>query len=85
MKAQIEVLSAEERTQVHERSLKLLATSGVRILSERGRQILKNAGAEGDINSDIVRFPRPLDRRSTEACTPKIQTGRTPSRIGIWK
>jgi trimethylamine---corrinoid protein Co-methyltransferase len=45
---------------VHERSLKLLATSGVRILSKRGRQLLKNAGAEGDPNSEIVRFPRQL-------------------------
>jgi trimethylamine--corrinoid protein Co-methyltransferase len=75
MKTQIEVLSAEERDQLHERSLKLLATSGVRILSERGRQILKNAGAEGDVNSDIVRFPRPLIEESLKLSPRKFKLG----------
>ncbi len=67
MKTQIEVLSAEERNQIHERSLKLLATTGVRVLSKRGRQMLKNAGADGDDNSDIVRFPRALVEEVIEA------------------
>jgi trimethylamine--corrinoid protein Co-methyltransferase len=75
MKTQIEVLSAEERNQIHERSLKLLATSGVRILSKRGRQILKNAGAEGEINSDIVRFPRPLIEESLKLAPRKFKLG----------
>ncbi len=60
MKAQIEVLSPNERTQVHERSLNLLATTGVRVMSVRGRKILKDAGADGDATSDIIRFPRAL-------------------------
>jgi trimethylamine--corrinoid protein Co-methyltransferase len=75
MKTQIEVLSAEERNQIHERSLKLLATTGVRILSKRGRQILNNAGAEGDINSDIVRFPRPLIEESLRLAPRKFKLG----------
>jgi trimethylamine--corrinoid protein Co-methyltransferase len=75
MKTQIEVLSAEERNQIHERSLKLLATTGVRVLSKRGRQILKNAGAEGDIDSDIVRFPRPLIEESLKLAPRKFKLG----------
>jgi trimethylamine--corrinoid protein Co-methyltransferase len=75
MKTQIEVLSAEECSQIHERSIKLLATTGVRILSKRSRQILKNAGAEGDTNSEIVRFPRPLIEESLKLAPRKFKLG----------
>jgi len=64
MKSQIQVLSDSECVEVHERSLKLLATTGMRVLSERGRQILKNAGAHGAPNSDIVLFPISLIEES---------------------
>jgi len=75
MKTQIEVLSEEERNQIHERSLKLLATSGVRVMSKRGRQILKNAGAEGVVDSDVVRFPRPLIEESLKLAPRKFKLG----------
>jgi len=58
--AQMRVLSDEELLEVHERSLKLLATTGVRVLSETGRKVLKDAGADGSPNSDIIFFPRNL-------------------------
>jgi trimethylamine--corrinoid protein Co-methyltransferase len=75
MKTQIEVLSAEERDQVHERSLKLLAGTGVRVLSKRGRQILKNAGAEGNANSDTIRLPRALVEESLKLAPRKFKLG----------
>lgn len=75
MKAQLRVLSDEERVQVHERSLKLLATTGVRVLSERGRQILKNAGAEGTASSDILRFPARLIEESLKLAPKKFTLG----------
>jgi len=75
MKTHIEVLSEEERNQIHERSLKLLATSGVRVMTKRGRQILKNAGAEGVVNSEIVRFPRPLIEESLKLAPRKFKLG----------
>jgi trimethylamine--corrinoid protein Co-methyltransferase len=56
----IQVLSEEERHQVHERTLGLLARIGVRVDTARGRRILKQAGAEVDEASKIVRFPRTL-------------------------
>lgn len=75
MKAQIQVLSTDERTQVHERSLKLLATTGVRVLSERARQVLKAAGADVNAASHIVRFPRSLVEESLKLAPWKFSLG----------
>lgn len=75
MKAQLQVLSEEERTQVHERSLKLLATTGVRVLSEGGRNILKGAGADVDDTSHIVRFPRALIEESLKLAPKRFSLG----------
>jgi trimethylamine:corrinoid methyltransferase-like protein len=44
----LRVLSEDEKTQVHERSLKILAQTGVKVNTAKGRQYLKNAGAEVD-------------------------------------
>ncbi|MBN1148189.1 MAG: trimethylamine methyltransferase family protein [Anaerolineales bacterium] len=60
MQTHLQVLSEDERSQIHERSLKVLATAGVRVDSTRGRQILKAAGGQVDENTRVVRFPRSL-------------------------
>jgi len=60
METDLRVLSDNEIEQVHERSLSLLATTGVRVDTERGRKILKEAGADVDNRTNIVRFPRSL-------------------------
>lgn len=75
MKAQLKVLSEEELTQVHERSLNLLATTGVRVLSEKGRKILRNAGADVNNDSHIVRFPRTLIEESLGLTPKKFKLG----------
>jgi trimethylamine--corrinoid protein Co-methyltransferase len=75
IKTQIRVLSEDERIQVHERSLRLLATTGVRVMSERGRKILKNAGAEGSANSDIVLFPGTLIEEALKLAPKKFSLG----------
>ena len=69
------MLSADERVQVHERSLKLLATAGVRVLSERARRILGNAGAEVDESIHIVRFPRELVEEALRLAPRKFKLG----------
>ena len=56
MRTRLQVLSEDERDQIHERSLKILAQTGVRVDTARGRQILKEAGAQVDENTHIVRF-----------------------------
>jgi trimethylamine--corrinoid protein Co-methyltransferase len=60
MKTRLQVLSEDERHQVHERSLHILANTGVRVDTERGRQFLGRAGAEVDEETHIVRFSQGL-------------------------
>ena len=56
MQTRLQVLSEDEKNEVHERSLKILARTGMRVDTARGRQILKEAGAQVDENTHIVRF-----------------------------
>jgi trimethylamine--corrinoid protein Co-methyltransferase len=58
METNLRVLSDNEVTQVHERTLSTLAVIGVRVDTERGRKILKKAGADVNPHTHIVRFPR---------------------------
>jgi len=64
MEPLLRVLSEDEKTQVHERSLKILAETGVKVNSAKGRQYLKGAGAEVDENSKIVKFPSSIVEES---------------------
>jgi len=56
----LQVLSEDQRAQVHERSLSVLSHTGVRVDTAKGRAILEDAGAEVDRSTCIVRFPRTL-------------------------
>jgi trimethylamine--corrinoid protein Co-methyltransferase len=58
MQAHLQVLTEDEKAQVHERSLNILARTGVRVDSAGGREILKAAGARVDETSHIVRFTK---------------------------
>ncbi|HNK64320.1 MAG TPA: trimethylamine methyltransferase family protein, partial [Anaerolineales bacterium] len=58
METDLRVLSENEIAQIHERTLSILATTGVRVDTARGRKILKKAGAEVNTNTNIVRFSR---------------------------
>ncbi len=60
METLLRVLSENEKTQVHERTLKILAETGVKVNTAKGRQYLKDAGTEVDENSKIVKFPRAM-------------------------
>jgi len=64
MESLLRVLSEDEKTQVHERSLKILAETGVKVNTAKARQYLKDAGAEVDKNSKIVKFPRAIVEES---------------------
>ena len=66
MRTLLQVLSENERAQVHERTLSILAKTGVRVDTARGRQILKDAGARVDENTNIVRFPPSLVQESLQ-------------------
>jgi trimethylamine--corrinoid protein Co-methyltransferase len=60
MRTHLQVLSEDERDQVHERTLRILGRTGVRVDSAGGRRILKEAGAQVNENTHIVLFPQNL-------------------------
>jgi trimethylamine--corrinoid protein Co-methyltransferase len=60
MRTFLQVLTEDERRQVHARTLGVLANNGVRVDTALDRQSLKEAGAEVDENTHLVRFPRTL-------------------------
>ncbi len=70
MQTFVQVLSEEDRHQVHERSLRILAKTGVRVESARARTILHEAGASVEEGTHIVHFPRSLIEQALNS-TPK--------------
>jgi len=57
LKTQLKVLGEDEKAQIHERTLNVLAETGVQVNTEKGHKYLKDAGADVDENTKIVRFP----------------------------
>jgi len=75
VKTLLQVLSDDEKDQIHERSLNILANTGVRVDSSKGRQILQDAGAQVDENTHIVRFPRTLVEEALQLAPKKFSLG----------
>jgi len=75
MKTLLRVLAQDERAQVHERTLNILAKTGVRVDTAWGRQILKDAGAEVDENTNTVRFPCALVEESLRLAPKEFTLG----------
>jgi len=71
----LRVLSDNEKSQVHERTLKVLAETGVQVNTEKGRQYLKDAGAEVDENTKIVKFPPTLVEESLRLAPKQFSLG----------
>jgi trimethylamine--corrinoid protein Co-methyltransferase len=60
METLLKVLSDEECSRIHEGTLKILAETGVRVDTARGRRHLEQAGAMVDETTHIVRIPQKL-------------------------
>ena len=75
METNLRVLSDNEVTQVHERTLSMLAAIGVRVDTARGRKILKKAGADVNSTTHIVRFPRGLVEECLKLAPHKFSLG----------
>ena len=75
MKTFLQVLSDEEKTQVHMRTLEILANTGVRVDTPIGRNLLKEAGALVNEDTHIVRFPRTLIEESLRLTTTDFSLG----------
>jgi trimethylamine--corrinoid protein Co-methyltransferase len=71
----VQVLSEADKTQVHERTLKILERNGVRVDTKIGREYLRNAGAEVDENTKVVRFPRSVVEASLKQCPRQFLLG----------
>ena len=75
MNTLLQVLSQEEKVQVHERTLKILAETGVRVETAKGRRYLKDAGADVDENTKIARLPRSMVEESLKLAPKKFSLG----------
>jgi len=75
MKSSLQVLSDEERAEVHERSLRLLSQVGMRVETAHGRHLLRQAGAEVDEDHHLVRFPRSLVESCLQAAPKRFSLG----------
>jgi len=75
VRTRLQVLSSDEREQLHERTLGVLATTGVRVDSAAGRRLLRLAGAEVDESTAIVRLPPALVEESLRLCPRAFSLG----------
>lgn len=75
MRTRIQVLSDDERAQVHERTLAVLDTVGMRVDTAEGRRILADAGARVDEATRVVRFPSDLVERCLARVTRNFTLG----------
>ncbi len=75
MSTKIQVLTDADKNQLHERTLKILERTGVRVDTELGREQLRKAGAEVDQNTKVVRFPRSFVETSLKQCPRDFSLG----------
>ncbi|MEW5748791.1 MAG: trimethylamine methyltransferase family protein [Candidatus Thermoplasmatota archaeon] len=64
----LEVMETKDAEAVHLRSLQLLERMGIKVVSEEGRRLLKEAGAEVDEKTHVCRIPGPLVEESMKRC-----------------
>ena len=64
METLLKVLAEDEKAQIHERTLKIMAETGLQVNTEKGRKYLKDTGVDVDENTKIVRFPRSMVEES---------------------
>jgi len=75
MKAFFQVISENEQHRIHDESLRILEKTGVKVETPKGRQILKQAGAQVNENTKIVKLPRSLMESSLEMMTRDFSLG----------
>jgi trimethylamine--corrinoid protein Co-methyltransferase len=63
-----EVMEARDAEAVHLKSLHLLETMGIKVVSDEGRRLLKEAGAEVDEKTKVCRIPSYLVEESMRRC-----------------
>jgi len=72
------VLTAKQREEIHERSLELLETMGMKVYSDEALEILRKGGAEVDLREKVAVMPRGLVEEALGKCRrPVTLCGRT--------
>ena len=75
MNTAVQVLREDDCAEIHERSLKLLESTGVRVMSERARALLAAAGAEIEKRGELVRLPRAVIEHALELAPREFALG----------
>jgi trimethylamine--corrinoid protein Co-methyltransferase len=75
MTATLQLLTPDERAEVHERTLRILSEVGMRVDSEAGRSILRDAGARVDEATRMVRYPPALVEQSLDLAPRRFSLG----------
>jgi trimethylamine--corrinoid protein Co-methyltransferase len=75
MQPRLQVLSEEERLQVHARTLEILKTTGIRLESREGCKALHEAGASVESGGLRVRLPEALVEAALRACAKDFALG----------
>ena len=63
-----EVMEPKNADAIHANSLKLLETMGIKVVSDEGRRLLKEAGAEVDEKTKVAKIPGSLVNESMKKC-----------------
>jgi len=66
MRRNLEILSRDEVSRIHEASLRILENTGVKFWEPKAIELLKQSGASVDSKRSVVRFPRDLVMRSVK-------------------
>ena len=75
----LEVLTREQKRDLHEQSLQLLESMGMKIYSDEALEILRKNGADVDAKTKIALVPRSLVEESLRRCKRPVKLGgRTP-------
>ena len=64
----LEVMETKDAEAVHLRSIQLLEQMGIKVVSDEGRRLLKEAGAEVDEKTRVCRIPGSLVEESMKRC-----------------
>jgi trimethylamine--corrinoid protein Co-methyltransferase len=69
------VMDPKDADAVHDRSIQLLERMGIKVSSDEGRRLLKEAGADVNDNTKIVKIPGRLVEEMMAKCPHRIKMG----------
>jgi len=73
MKAGLSILSEEEKREIDNASMEILESVGIKIDHKEVFKLLREAGAQGEEDKGIVRFPEKLVRRCLSSCPSSVK------------